>query len=236
MVNARMSTSYTVIRGARVLNARIQPPEEAAAAPGLAAQMRGAPHADVLIEGDTIAEVGAPGLSAPADAQVIDAKDRMLIPGLVNAHTHSHANIPRGFGDRWTLELALNANGAIRGQPSVEEKYLAAQLGAAEMIRKGCTACYDLVYEFPQPSVEGLNALGQAYADAGMRAVVAPLVSTRSFYAAIPGLMEALPQHIQADFRKPQAATGEASLEITRKALRGWPFDRRQVRLAIAPH
>ncbi len=225
-----------VVRGARLLNPCTQAASAADELSDLAVKLRGAPHADVLIEGDTIREVGRPGLAAPADATVIDGKDRLLIPGLINAHTHSHANIPRSFGDRWTLELALNANGAIRGQPSVEEKYLAAQLGAAEMIRKGCTACYDLVYEFPQPSVEGLNALGQAYTDAGMRAVVAPLMSTQSFYAAIPGLMEVLPDHIQADFRKPRASTTEASIEITRKALRGWPFDRSKVRLAIAPH
>lgn len=230
-----MST-YTVIRGARVLNAGMPAPAAADDPSGLAVKLRGAPHADVLIEGGTIAEVGSPGLTAPAGATVIDGKDRLLIPGLVNAHTHSHANIPRSFGDRWTLELALNANGAIRGRPSVEEKYLAAQLGAAEMIRKGCTACYDLVYEFPQPSVEGLNALGQAYADAGMRAVVAPLMSTRAFYEAIPGLMEVLPDRVQAEFRKPRASIAEASLEITRKALQDWPFDRSRVQLAIAPH
>ena len=229
-------SSYTVIRGARLLNAGIQAAAAAEDRSGLAAHMRGASHADVLIDGDTIAGVGAPGLAAPADATAIDARDRLLIPGLINAHTHSHANIPRGFGDRWTLELALNANSAIRGQPSVEHKYVAAQLGAAEMIRKGCTACYDLVYEFPQPSVEGLNALGQAYADAGMRAVVAPLMSTQSFYAAIPGLMEVLPDHVRAELSRPRASTDEASLAITREALHGWPFDPGRVRLAIAPH
>ncbi|HYC43946.1 MAG TPA: amidohydrolase family protein [Burkholderiales bacterium] len=228
--------SYTVIRGARVLDARIAAAPGASEAADLAVKLRGAPHADVLVEDDTIVEVGEQDMPAPADAAVIDAKDRLLIPGLVNAHTHSHANIPRGFGDRWTLELALNANGAIRGQPSVEDKYVAAQLGAAEMIRKGCTACYDLVYEFPQPSVEGLNALGQAYADAGMRAVVAPLMSTQSFYAAIPGLMDVLPDAVQAELRKPRASTDEPSLEITREALHGWQHDRTRVRLAIAPH
>src|SRR5204863_7246 len=115
-------SSYTVIRGARVLNAGMQAATVADDTLGLAAKLRGAPHADVLIESDTIREVGRPGLAAPADATVIDGKNRLLIPGLINAHTHSHANIPRSFGDRWTLELALNANSAIRGQPSVEEK------------------------------------------------------------------------------------------------------------------
>lgn len=211
---------YVIVRGALVLDAKTP-----------AAQ-----HADVLIKGDTIAEVGPPGLAVPDEAMTIDARDRLLIPGLVNAHTHSHANIPRGLGDRWTLELALNANPAIRGSQSAEEKYLAAQLGAAEMIRKGCTACYDLVYEFPEPSLEGLTATAQGYADTGMRAVVAPLMATRSFYAAIPGLMDVLPDSVQSDFRKQSFSPSERSVDITRRALHDWQFDRSLVTLGVAPH
>ena len=65
--------------------------------------------ADVLIRGDTIAEVGSPGMAAPADAKTMDAKGRLLHPGLVNAHMHGHGNLGKGMGDRWTLELLLTA-------------------------------------------------------------------------------------------------------------------------------
>lgn len=70
--------------------------------------------ADIVIQGDTIAEVGAAGMPVPQGASVISAKDRLLIPGLINTHTHSHANLPRSVGDRWTLELAQNTNPAFR--------------------------------------------------------------------------------------------------------------------------
>jgi 5-methylthioadenosine/S-adenosylhomocysteine deaminase len=209
-----------VIRGARILDAAT----------------RAADALDVLIEGDTIIEVGPPGCAAPANTKTIDARDQLLMPGLINAHTHSHANIPRGLGDRWTLELALNTNPAIRGHQSPEEKYVAAQIGAAEMISKGCTTCYDLYYEFPQPSVEGVTAVAQGYADAGMRVVVAPMISSRSFYEAVPGLMAALPERVQAEFRKPKGSAAERSLAITRELLRGWRFDRDCARLAVSPH
>ena len=168
---------------------------------------------------------------------MIEAKDRLLIPGLVNAHTHSHANIPRSFGDRWTLELALNANGAIRGQPSVEEKYLAAQLGAAEMIRKGCTACYDLVVRVSAAQRRGAQRARPGVRRCGMRAVVAPLMSTQSFYAAIPGLMEVLPRAHPGGFPEAPRAHGRSAVSRSRaRRLHDWPFDRSQVRLAIAPH
>ena len=58
---------------------------------------------DVLVVGDTIREVGPPGLAAPADAVTIDARDRLLHPGLINAHTHGHGNLAKGMGYRWTL-------------------------------------------------------------------------------------------------------------------------------------
>ena len=172
-----------LIRGGRVVNPRA----------------RCADPADVLIAGDTILEIGPPGLAAPADATVIEAQQRLLIPGLVNAHTHSHANLPRSLGDRWTLELALNGNTAARENLTDEDKYLAAQIGAVEMIRKGCTACYDLIYEFPAPSVDGLNAVAQGYFDTGMRAVVAPMMADGIFYEAVPGLMDALPEALRAE-------------------------------------
>src|ERR1700752_3173221 len=103
------------------------------------------------------------------------------------------------------------------------------------MVMKGCTACYDLSFEWPLPSVEGLALAGQAYADVGMRAVVAPMVADRSFYEAIPGLMAALPRSLQdrvAELRLPPA---EATLGAIREALRGWRFDRNKVRPAGAP-
>ena len=63
------------------------------------------------MDGEDIAEVGPAGMAAPAAAQVIDASDRLLMPGLVNAHTHGHGALSKGLGDKWSLELLLNAAG-----------------------------------------------------------------------------------------------------------------------------
>lgn len=194
-----------------------------------------APRADILVAGDTIAEVGRPGLGAPPDARRIDARGKLLHPGLVNAHTHGHGSLGRGMGDRWTLELLLAAGIWTTGNRNLEDKYLSTQIGAVEMVMKGCTACYDLTYEFPTATAEGLSAVGRAYADVGMRAVVAPMVADRSFYEAIPGLMEALPAALQKEVEKQRLAPYRTTLANIKKALHGWSFDRDTVRPAVGP-
>ena len=209
----------TIIRGGRVLDARAHR----------------ADPADILITGDTITEIGAPGLAAPSDATAVDARGKLLHPGLINAHTHAHGNLAKGMGDRWTLELLLTAASWIGGNRSLEDKRLSAKLGAVEMVLKGCTACYDLAFEWPAPTLEGLQAVGGAYSEVGMRAVVAPMVSDRTFFEAIPGLKPTLPPGLQQSVEKLQPAPWKTSVENMGQALAGWRFDRDQVRLAVAP-
>src|SRR5690349_3150524 len=56
---------------------------------------------DILIEGDTIAEI-APSIAHPT-AQVVDARGCIVIPGLVNAHMHTWQTALRGIAANWTL-------------------------------------------------------------------------------------------------------------------------------------
>ena len=209
----------TIIRGGRVLDVRA----------------RRADIADVLVTGDTITEIGAPGMAAPTDATVLDASGLLLHPGLINAHTHAHGNLAKGMGDRWTLELLLTAGTWISGNRSLEDKHLSAKIGAAEMVLKGCTASYDLTAEFPAPTPEGLHAVASGYAAVGMRAVVAPMVADRTFYEAIPGLMEVLPPALKPDVDKLRPAPWKTSVDNMRRALAEWKLDRDQIRPAVAP-
>ncbi len=213
------STQFTVIRGGRLLDG----------------DSHDGDAADILIEGDAIKEIGHPGLAAPEGAEVIDAQDIMLIPGLVNAHTHGDASLAKGLGDRLTLELLLNATPLTSQRFRLEDKYLAVKLAAVEMVLSGCTACYDLFSEFPAPSPEGLAAAGRGYADVGMRAVVAPQMADRSFWQAIPGLIGSLPDALRAEVDRVTAEPAEASIAACRQALKDWSFDRDRVRLALAP-
>src|SRR5213594_5007512 len=209
----------TVIRGGRLLDIRAHR----------------AHLTDILVAGDSIAEIGAPGLAAPAGATVVDARGTLLHPGLINAHTHAHGNLAKGMGDRWTLELLLTAGSWISSGRTLEDKHLSAKLGAAEMVLKGCTASYDLPLAFPAPTPEGLDAVGSAYAAVGMRAVVAPMVADRTFFEAIPGLMEVLPPALQQGVEKLRLAPWKTSVDNMRQALARWKLGAEQIRLAVAP-
>jgi len=208
---------FTVVRGGKLLDIA----------------KRKAVPADILIKGDTIAEIGRPGLAAPAGATAIDARNRLLHPGLINAHTHGPGNLGKGLYDRWSLELLLTASQWVGIGRTLEDKYLSALIGAAEMVLKGCTAAYDLAAEFPLPSVEGLSAMARGYEDVGMRCVLAPMVADISFFEAIPGLMDRLSPALQKEVESFKLAPWKATTAQMKKALQKWPFEK--VHLALAP-
>jgi 5-methylthioadenosine/S-adenosylhomocysteine deaminase len=191
---------------------------------------------DMLIDDGRILAIDNPGFEVADDAEILSAADRMLIPGLISAHTHSHGALNRGaVDDKVSLEMFLTGAGASTRSRGVGDKYLSAALSAAEMIRKGCTACFDLSVEFPGPSREGIAAVAGAYRDAGMRAVVAPMIADRTIYQALPGLLDALPEDLRSQYAGLGAAPIEDTFSACRDILADWEFDRRWIRPALGP-
>src|SRR5215469_8525150 len=62
--------------------------------------------ADILIEDGEIVAVGH-GVAAPEPCDVIDARGRLVVPGLINAHYHSHDTLCRGMFEELPLEMWL---------------------------------------------------------------------------------------------------------------------------------
>ena len=215
-----MASTFTIIRNGRLVDLR----------------RRAAVPSDILIERDVILTIGAPGMEGPQEARVVDASGRAIMPGLVNGHVHGHGTLAKGLvGDRWPLELFLTAMPGMTGNRTLEDKYLSGLLAAVEMIRKGCTACYDLFFEFPLPSRDGIEALGRAYQDAGIRAVIAPMIADKTLYQAYPGLIDAVPAALREQVLAFQLAPYEASANAVEAIYADWPFNRDWIRPAIAP-
>jgi guanine deaminase len=215
-----MSTGgYSIVRGGLLLDV-----------PG-----RTTRPADILVEGDTIREIGPPGMDGPAEAAVVDAAGKLVMPGLVNAHTHGHGALGKGLGDKWSLEHLLNHAPWTSSGFTLEDKRLAAQINAVELVLKGCTAAYDMYFEFPRPSLEGLEAAGSGYADIGVRVVLAPMMADANLFRAIPGLMDAIPESVRPHVERLRATPYEESVAACREILHGWPFDRALVAPALGP-
>jgi 5-methylthioadenosine/S-adenosylhomocysteine deaminase len=208
-----------VIRGGRLLDAR----------------RRTFAPADVFVVDGRIAEIGPPGLPASENAKLLNATGKLIHPGLINAHTHGHGSLSKGMGDRWTLELLLTSSVWTYAGRTLEDRALSTKLAAAEMALKGCTACYDLNLELPAPTHRGTTAVAQAYADVGIRAVIAPAVADRSFFQAMPGLLEALPVDLRSQASDVHLAEPQSALATLKTISVHWPFDNDKIRLALAP-
>jgi guanine deaminase len=213
------SSAFTIIRNGLVLDI----------------EKKTALHRDILVRDDRIAEIGQPGMTVPDGAREFDAADKLVIPGLINTHTHGHGSLGKGRGDLWTLELLLNAGPWISGKRSLDDKLLAAKLNAAELVLKGCTACYDLYFEFPTPSVEGIGAVAAGYTEVGVRSVIAPMVADISLYEAVPGLLDSLPDGLQKQARELRLDPFEKTVASNREILRNWSLNRDLARPAVAP-
>ncbi|MEM8743573.1 MAG: amidohydrolase [Pseudomonadota bacterium] len=196
---------------------------------------RSAEPRDILIQDGVIAEIGSSGLDVPDGTTEIDASDKLLMPGLINAHTHGHGSLGKGLGDRWTLEHLLHAGPWLNGHRTLEDKRLTARMNAAEMVLKGSTATYDLYFEFPSPTLDGMHAVAQGYEDVGVRSTIAPMMGDHTLYTAIPALLEALPDAAQKQLSEIRAAPTEEILKSCRALLQNWPFDRERTKLALAP-
>jgi 5-methylthioadenosine/S-adenosylhomocysteine deaminase len=197
--------------------------------------LRRAQPADILVIDGVIAAIGPPGLSAPENAMPFDAANTLVHPGLINAHMHSHGGLARGQGDKWTLELLLAAAPWIGGSRALSDKKLSATICAAEMVLKGCTAAYDLFAEFPLPTQEGMDAVAEAYAEVGLRAVIAPMVADLTFYQAIPGLLDALPDPLRQAVESLRPGDGDACLAAIEAIARRWSWDHAGIVLGVAP-
>ena len=104
------------------------------------------PGACVAVEGAKIVSVGDERPRGPFD-QEIDGRGSVLMPGLVNAHTHVPMTLLRGYGDGHDLQDWLN-NYIFPKEALLDERAVRAgtALGLAEMIASGTTTIADMYY------------------------------------------------------------------------------------------
>jgi len=163
----------------------------------------------VAVSGDSIVEVG------PEDAldsqyqarKTINARGGIVMPGLVNTHTHAAMALFRGLADDVPLMTWLNEHiFPAEGKLTSKEVYQATLLACAEMILGGTTTFCDM-YLFE-------DAVARAAKQAGMRAVVGEVLY---------------------DFPSPNYGPVEEGLKYTEALIDRWRADS-LITIAVEPH
>ena len=132
--------------------------------------------ADILVEGGQIAAVGVDLGDAAADAEILDASGHLVIPGLINAHYHSHDTLCRGMFEELPLEMWLLYTLPMGANRSKEEVRIRTLVGALESMRCGITTVQDMLGLIPL-SEDYLDVVVQAYEEIGERVIFSPMVA-----------------------------------------------------------
>jgi 5-methylthioadenosine/S-adenosylhomocysteine deaminase len=173
-------------------------------------EMHQFPNGAVAVAGDSIVAVGEESelRQQYAAAQVIDCGGKILMPGLINAHTHVPMTLMRGLADDLRLDVWLQGYmwPVERQFVSPDFVRLGTKLACAEMIRSGIT-CFADMYFFE-------DEIAAATAEAGMRAVCSQTV---------------------LKFPSPDAASFEDALAAAREFIQKWKGHALIVP-SVAPH
>lgn len=133
------------------------------------------PDGAVCIEGQNIIDVGktAAMVAAYPEAYILDATDKVVMPGLVNAHLHS--GLIRGTAEDlpvWDW-IALHVDPKHRVLKE-DDAYIAAKVCYSEALLSGTTTVMDM-YRY-------MHRCADAAEESGIRAVLAPYVGDREGY------------------------------------------------------
>jgi 5-methylthioadenosine/S-adenosylhomocysteine deaminase len=155
--------------------------------------------AAVHVVEDRIAAVG-PTTELRASArgdEELDCRSRIVIPGLVNTHTHLFQTLLKGLGDDMVLKDWFTCmTGPSAAVLTADDCFAAARHGCAEAISTGTTTLVDFMYVHPRPLLT--DAVLEAFDTTGMRGVVARgCITTGEELGVPPALVEDLGDVLQ---------------------------------------
>ena len=121
-------------------------------------------NANVKIIGSKIAYIGTENQES-SGLEIIDGKGKVLMPGLVNCHTHIPMSLLRSYADDMALHTWLYEHiFVVEAKLTAEDVYWGSQLALLEMVAGG-TTCFSDMYYF-------IDKIAEATAESGMRGLL----------------------------------------------------------------
>ena len=152
--------------------------------------------ADLLINSGIIERI-APHIEPDGGVEVLDATGKLVIPGFVNAHYHSHDVMAKGLFEELPFDLwMMHSNPKSFGRRSHEEVRVRTLIGAAKSLRNGITTIQDFLTVEPQDEAF-VDTVLSAYAEAGIRVVFAVAARDRGALDIAPFFAKNLPESIR---------------------------------------
>jgi 8-oxoguanine deaminase len=112
------------------------------------------PGGGLYIEDNVIRQVGVTGDLPPTADRVVDARDMILLPGLINTHHHLYQTLTRALPGAQDVELFdwLRTLYPIWAGLTGEAVYISALIALGELVLSGCTTVADHLYLYPNDS------------------------------------------------------------------------------------
>lgn len=126
------------------------------------------PETSIEVVGGKIAWIGPSAGRETRAGKVIDAKGRLVVPGLISTHNHAFQNLCKGIGDElavWPIVEGVIL--ATAEEMSADEIYIAALACCVEGMRSGRTALLDFMVGLPD--IEQQRAVLRAFKESGIR-------------------------------------------------------------------
>ena len=165
--------------------------------------------------------VGERGCFEPGKAKVNyhDNPGCMVIPGLINAHSHSYSALLKGTVESEPLDIYMLNVIAAGAAMTPRDIFVSAQLDALAMLKTGITATIDHFSERPVLSIDGLNSACDAFRGIGIRAIVATMFADLPYVDTIPVNKDKLPRGVVQNRSKLSAAELKNYFEIMETAV-----------------
>jgi len=195
-------------------------------------------RADIVVAGNEIAAIGpnAGAEHGAAGIERIDARNAVVMPGLINAHLHSNEGFEQGAYDNLPLEPWLLQSYPPFGFPllSEEEYYLRTMVAAVESIRAGVTTVQDDYVHMPC-TPDAQDAAMQAYLDSGLRPWVTVDLWDVGLFDCLPYLRTIIPKSIQDEILALPFTSTEEQLALFQRHYEKWNGREGRARIIIAP-